>query len=153
MQNRGNEYWWWYYNVTATRVGELASQNGARIVDLEKYSTASGTRFAVLMLNNVNAETSRLRTIMANGLGGSSYGVYVKKVGGSTVAGLQHGTIFEPAFMIKVVSHLYTMRRIMNGTGGDTLSTSVDYYVKPGGHLDKDVCPDPAWESNAVPEG
>ncbi len=149
MQNRGNEYWWWYYNVTATRVGELASQNGARIVDLEKYSTASGTRFAVLMLNNVNAETSRLRTIMANGLGGASYGVYVKKVGGSTVAGLQHGTIFEPASMIKVVSHLYTMRRIMNGTGGDTLSTSVDYYVKPGDTGNKDVCPDPAWESNA----
>ncbi len=149
MQNRGNEYWWWYYNVTATRVGELASQNGARIVDLEKYSTASGTRFAVLMLNNVNAETSRLRQIMANGLGGASYGVYVKKVGGSTVAGLQHGTIFEPASMIKVVSHLYTMRRIMNGTGGDTLSTSVDYYVKPGDTSNKDVCPDPAWESNA----
>ncbi len=65
MQNRGNEYWWWYYNLTATRVGELASQNGARIVDIEKYSTPSGTRFAIILLNNVNAETSRLRTIMA----------------------------------------------------------------------------------------
>jgi hypothetical protein len=148
MQNRGNEYWWWYYNITATKVGQLVSQNGARIVDLEKYSTASGTRFSVIMLNNVNAETSRLRTIMSNGLSGSSYGVYVKKVGGGTVVGLQQGTIFEPASMIKVVHHLYTMRRIMNGTGGDTLATSVDYYVKPGDTTNKDVCPDPVWESN-----
>ncbi len=147
MQRRGSEYWWWYYNVTATKVGQLASQNGARIYDIEKYSTASGVRFSVLMLNNVNAETSRLRTIMATGLNGSSYGVYVKKVGGGTVVGLQQGTIFEPASMIKVVHHLYTMRRIMNGTGGDTLLTNVDYYTKPGDASNKDVCPDPAWES------
>jgi hypothetical protein len=148
MQRRGSEYWWWYYDQTATSVAKLASQNGARIVDLESYTKNGVKRFAILMLNNLNAESSRLREIMRTGLSGSSYGVYVKKVGGGAPVGLQQSTIFEPASMIKVVHHLYTMRRIQLGTGGDTLATNVDYYVKPGDTTNKDVCPDPAWESN-----
>jgi hypothetical protein len=148
MQRRGSESWWWYYGKSASSVANLASQNGARIVDLEPYTSSGSKRFTVLMLNNSNAETSRLRKIMADGLTGSSYGVYVKKVGGGTVAGLQQSTIFEPASTIKVVHHLYTMRRIQLGLGGDTLSTPINYYVKPTDPTNKDVCPDPAWETD-----
>src|SRR6185312_5919009 len=64
MQRRGSESWWWYYGKSASSVGKLASQNGARIVDLEPYTSGGSKRFTVLMLNNSNAETSRLRKIM-----------------------------------------------------------------------------------------
>ena len=145
MQRRGSEYWWWYYDATAASVAKLVSQNGARIVDIEPYIKNGTKRFAILLLNDLNAESSRLREIMRTGLSGGSYGVYVKKVGGSTPVALQSNTIFEPASSMKVVHHLYTMQRIMNGL--DSLGASFNYWFKPGDATNKDVCPDPAWET------
>jgi hypothetical protein len=144
MQRRGSEYWWWY-EASAASVAKLASQNGARIVDLESYIKNGSKRFAFLLLNDLNAESTRLREIMRTGLSGGSYGVYVKKVGSSAPVGLQQNTIFEPASSMKVVHHLYTMQRIMNGA--DSLSASFNYWVKPFDTTNKDVYPDPAWES------
>jgi len=146
MQRRGGEYWWWYYDASAAGVAARASQNGARIVDLEPYVKNGVRRFAVLMLNDLNAESTRIRQIMRAGLAGGSYGFYVKKVGGSAPVGLQTNTVFEPASTIKVLHHLYTMRRI--ATGPDTLGSTFYYWVKPGDTTNKDVCPDSAWESD-----
>jgi hypothetical protein len=148
MQRRGSEYWWWYYDLTASGLAKVASQNGARVAEIETYVKSGTRRFAVLLLNNVNSETSRLRQIMKTGLNGGSYGIYLKRVGGSTVVNLQGGTVFEPASSIKVVHHLYTMRQI--ATGPDTLGSTFYYYVKPGDTSNKDVCPDTAWESNVA---
>jgi hypothetical protein len=145
MQRRGGEYWWWYYDVTPASLTKLYSQNGARIIDIEPYIKNGTQRFAVVMLNDLNSESSRLREIMRTGLNGGVYGVYVKKVGSSAPVGLQQNTIFEPASTMKVVHHLYTMQRIMNGL--DSLGASFNYWFKPGDPTNKDVCPDPAWES------
>ena len=130
MQRRGSEYWWWYYDATAASVAKLVSQNGARIVDIEPYIKNGTKRFAIVLLNDLNSESSRLREIMRTGLSGGSYGVYVKKVGGSAPVALQSNTIFEPASSMKVVHHLFTMQRIMNGTGGDSLGVVVQLLVQ-----------------------
>jgi hypothetical protein len=146
MQRRGFEYWWWYYNLTAAGVAQRASQNGARIADIETYLVGSSRRYAVLLLNDLNAESSRLREIMRSGLSGGSYGVSLKKVGGAQYVGLQQNTIFEPASSIKVLYHLYAMRSVMNTS--ETLSSSFDYWRSPTDPTNKDVCPDPTWETD-----
>jgi len=44
--------WWWYYGKTASQVSSLLSTNGARLIDIEPYSTTDGLRFAVVMVKN-----------------------------------------------------------------------------------------------------
>lgn len=148
MVRGAGEYWWWYYNVTASRLNALVSQNGARLVAVDPY-LINGTRYyAAVLLNDVNAETSRLREIMRAGLSGGSYGIYLKRVGGSEVVGLQQGTIFEPASAIKVLYHLYALRKVQAGT--DSLSSPFSYWVDPSDPTNPGVCPDPAWETDAA---
>jgi hypothetical protein len=44
--------WWWYYGQTAAQVGSLLSTNHARLISAQAYNTASGVRFAVVMVPN-----------------------------------------------------------------------------------------------------
>lgn len=44
--------WWWYYGQTEAQVNNLLNVNGARLIDVEPYETASGLRFAVVMIQN-----------------------------------------------------------------------------------------------------
>jgi hypothetical protein len=44
--------WWWYYGQTAAQVGSLLSANNARLISAQAYNTASGVRFAVVMVPN-----------------------------------------------------------------------------------------------------
>ena len=90
MERLSGETWWWYYGKTMKQVNELTDQNGARIIDITPYKNAKGQkRFAVVMLRNVNAQTNRLRSYLANNRTGGSYGLYVKQVGGGVKAALQ----------------------------------------------------------------
>jgi hypothetical protein len=69
--------WWWYYGKTGSQVSSLLSTNGARLIDIEPYATANGTRFAVVMVKNsgvaakgwgwhYNATVSSIGTYAAN---------------------------------------------------------------------------------------
>jgi len=55
-QNAGSygRGWWWYVNLTAAQVGAKVTEHSARITDIEQYSTPSGTRFAVVLVHNVD---------------------------------------------------------------------------------------------------
>jgi len=44
--------WWWYVGVTPAQISSLLSSNGARLIDIEPYSTTNGIRFAVIMVSN-----------------------------------------------------------------------------------------------------
>ena len=44
--------WWWYYGKTTSQISSLLSTNGARLIDIEPYSTADGIRYAVVMVKN-----------------------------------------------------------------------------------------------------
>ena len=129
MTGGGSGWWWWYHGQSISALMAKASQNGARIFKVEPYFVGGTKYFAGLMLNNVNAETTRIRELMRVGLAGGVYGVYLKKMGGPTLVNLQKDVVFEPASMIKVVHHLHAMRSIMNTA--ETLTTSVTWYVNP----------------------
>lgn len=57
VQNSGSHYkaWAWYYDQTWSQVVALLSTNSARPIDVEGYDTASGRRYAVVMVNNSGA--------------------------------------------------------------------------------------------------
>lgn len=47
--------WWWYYGLTLASVKSRISANGARLIDIQPYSTGSGIRYAVVMVKNAGS--------------------------------------------------------------------------------------------------
>ncbi len=115
MEKNQGQYWWWYYGISSTsQLSQYIDQNGARIIDLERYTDSNGnTRYAALLLNNSNAITTRVGQQLRAGTDGR-VGLYLKEVGGPVLAALQEDFVFEPASTIKVVPHLYAMREVQN---------------------------------------
>lgn len=118
-------FWWWYFGLSETQVNDLVAQNGARIVDVETYGASSDRRFAVVMINNSNAITSRVGHLLRSGTDGVT-GLYLKEVDGPVLAALQEHRIFEPSSSIKVLHHLHAMLQVQNGSA--SLGQSVDIY-------------------------
>lgn len=140
-------YWWWYYGLTsAQQVTNLLTQRVARPLEVEKYVSGGQTRYAVVMLDNANPDTRRVERTMAKGLEAGIYGAYLKQSGGSVRIDVQSTRIFEPASAIKVVYDLYA-----NKTEHALIDTAnqFSYWVSPTDPTNKDVCPNPAWETNA----
>ena len=107
--------WWWYYNVPYSQVGELASQAGSRITDIDSYLTSSGARrYNIVLLNNSNDLTVEIASILQWGNNGDT-GLYLKEVGGSTLASLQPNRQFEPASTIKAIHNFHATREVMLG--------------------------------------
>jgi hypothetical protein len=48
--------WWWYYDQTISDVTNAWQANTARLVQVNSYQTASGTRYAVVMISNTGAD-------------------------------------------------------------------------------------------------
>jgi len=120
---------WWLYGQTSTSLGNAASQFGARIYKVEPYLVGSTRYFAALLINDVDAETTRIRDLVSSQMT-SSWGFYVKKVGGNDVVGLQPDRVFEPASMMKIVHAVTAYREIQAGTG-TTLQTPITWYANP----------------------
>lgn len=141
MYKNNGKQWWWHYGVTASTVSDFVAQKGARIFDLESYTVNGARRFNVIYLNNVNAQTSRVRDLIAKTRSGGAYGLYVKQVNGSVKAQLQAGKKFEPASSIKALHHIHGMRRVYLGL--NNISNPVfgfaDYVLGSGG--DNTSCP------------
>ena len=116
MEKTAGETWWWYYGKTMDQVNELTDQNGARLIDVTPYTVKGKKRFAVVMIKNVNKQTDRMRKYLANSQNGGSYGVYLKKVGGSEIVNLMENKQFYPASTIKVLEHVHAMRAVQKGS-------------------------------------
>jgi hypothetical protein len=129
MVRRSGQYWWWYHGIKASRVAELLAQNGARLVDIERYNTDAGKRYAVIMLNDLDPLSTKVRQIMRPGVQNAAFGFYLKEVGGPVWAGLQTAKVFEPASMIKVLHHLTAMQAVEDGTA--SLTEDITWYVHP----------------------
>jgi hypothetical protein len=51
--------WWWYYGQSAQQVGQLLSQNDARLVELRPYNQNGQLVFAVIMIANTGEDNLR----------------------------------------------------------------------------------------------
>ncbi len=103
----------WHPGLTGSQVTEFVNQNGIRLTCLQRYTDSGGaTKFAVAGVDNVNAQTRRLRSILFNGTGSNAIsGVYLKEVGGPVLVSLNAGKQFEPASMLKILYHAYAIDR------------------------------------------
>jgi hypothetical protein len=128
MEKTSGFYSWWWYGLGAVELSDRVSQYGARIFDLQKYYVGGVKKFAAIMLNNVNAETTRIGQILRSGTDGQT-GLYLKKVGGAVQASLQEGRVFEPASSIKTVIALHAMRQVDAGLA--SLSQNIAVYAAP----------------------
>jgi hypothetical protein len=156
MVEHEGKYWWWYRNQSADQVAEHAAQLGARIVDIERYQVNGIPRYAVILLNNVNALTTQVREIMRPPMQGTAWGFYFKRVDGPVYAALQHRHVFEPASMIKVLHHLHAMTAIHYGSIEQ--DAKIRWYVRSGNDAryasdsgydeDKNKC---AYEDDGTP--
>jgi Beta-lactamase enzyme family len=137
MEQSQGEGWWWYIGATEADVNRLVAQNGARVIDIERYFDSSNVRYAVIMLDNLNAQSRRMSTYMAARQANGSYGHYVKQVNGSVLAGLQTDFIFEPASTIKALHHVHAMRQV--ALGNTTLNTNVNWFMDLSGSCPVDT--------------
>jgi len=115
MEKVQGESWWWYLGQTMDQVNQRTAQHGARIISVDPYIENGSKRFNVVLLNNSNALTSRLRRFLADSQDGGAYGLYLKQVNGPVLASLQSQRPFYPASTIKVLEHVHTMFRVDRG--------------------------------------
>src|ERR1700742_862163 len=57
--------WWWDYGYDAAGIEKLYAQDGSRIVSIDTYNNGNTLLFAVVMNDNSNEITSRVRGILA----------------------------------------------------------------------------------------
>jgi hypothetical protein len=160
MQLSEGEAWWWATNLTkASAVTSLLKQHHARLLNVSTYTVSGKTKFAVVAIDNtnatsnpINAESTRIQTVLKPGLGGGTYGAYLEAVGGPEIVGFNENFRFEPASGIKVLYFLHAMQLVQAGTENLDTPNAFTYYVDPSDPTNPDVCPDPAWEvpANAV---
>ena len=122
--------WWWYVNLPVSSVLSVAAQDGARIIDFNPVPCGINTCFTMVLINNANAETSRVGELLRSNTDGT-VGLYLKQVGGPVAASLMDSTPFEPASTIKIATHLYTFRELSGGVA--TFRTNIPKYAPPVG--------------------
>ena len=123
------------YGMTQSKLSRFVASNGVRITDLERY----GNRWAAVMIDNVDAETARLRSIVLESPYRSGYfGVFAKRVDGPTHVGLAHHDRYQPMSVLKLVPHLYAMDRLDAGEV-DLDADAID-WTAPKGKPDEVWC-------------
>lgn len=95
MEKNTGKGWWWYYGVTEAQVNTFAGNNGARVFDVEPYDVGGQKRFAVLMLNNSNALTTKVGSLLRANTDAAAIGLYLKRVNGPVLAALQPSRSFD----------------------------------------------------------
>ncbi len=48
--------WWWYYGQSVAQVAQRASQNGARVVDVDSYVEGGVRKYSAVMIRNAGAD-------------------------------------------------------------------------------------------------
>lgn len=131
MVRQGTQKNWRYFGLTAQQVTDQLSQIGARLIDIERYSTLAGTRYNAVLINNSNALSTRISEILRGGTDGHS-GVYLKRANGSVLAYINGDRVHEPASTLKTLHHLQAMRAVQ--LGSTTLATNYTTYTTGGGN-------------------
>jgi hypothetical protein len=146
MVKRSGEYWWWHYAATSSQVKHFQAQYGMRIYHLKPYATPNGTRYVVLLLNNLDSAGTKARQALWGAAGNAAFGFYVKRIDGSIARSLQPDKIFEPASMLKALHHVTAMRKVHLDIVDVT--DDVTYYRNPNDPNNKNVC---AYDADGDP--
>ena len=124
-------FYGWWVGIDAATVAYNIGQYGLRPIDIECYEVNGQRRFAVLMLNNNNALSYEVGQQMRAATDGQ-VGCYLRRLGGSELAGLNEGTVFEPASTMKTLHHAHAMRQVRLGNVSlNTMLTVNTNYSSP----------------------
>jgi hypothetical protein len=143
--NTGSEKMAWKYLLGLTSLAQVnaaAEQYGMRPIHLQRYSTSSGTRYDLVMIDNVPAETRRLTALVLPhvvnkaGVPTAKGGFYLKRVKGSVAHSLMADRSFDPATGIAALQNLAIMRQVQQGTIG--LGSTISRFDYPHS-------PSPSW--------
>jgi len=116
MVRSQGEYWYWHNALTRSGVTDLQEQIGMRIYDIERYKNPSGkTRYAVLLLNNIDAAGTAARQAMWSVAEQAKFGFYLKQVDGPVLQWIRANKVFEPASMLKALHHITAMLAVKDG--------------------------------------
>lgn len=146
MVRRSGEYWWWHHKATAAQVKHFQAQYGMRIYHLKRYSTPSGTRYIVLLINNLDSAGTKARQALWGPAGNAAFGFYVKRIDGGVARSLQPDKVFEPASMIKALHHVTAMRKVYLDQA--EVTDDITYYRNPNNANNKNIC---AYEDDGDP--
>lgn len=150
IERRG-EFSAYEINVDARRAGDFISQNAGRIVDVDTYVSGGERRFTIVINDNADANTARVRALARQSakLRAARFGMLVKPVGGAPSVSLGAARVFEPASVMKTLHHLYLHTRLEAGPA-ENLNAIVSLPDCPAtgatgecavGKAPKDVCP------------
>ncbi|MCH7572175.1 MAG: serine hydrolase [Planctomycetes bacterium] len=128
MQEREGKSSWRYFGVDADRVNNRIGQNGARLIDIEPYLFGGQPRYMCVMLNNSNALTSTVGSLVRSNISNGDAGFYLKRVNGPVLASLHDRFVWYPASTIKVMHHLHAMLRVEVEDNGIDLNTVMTVY-------------------------
>jgi len=132
--------WYWYYGQSASGLLAKANQRGERLFDVTPYQVSGTWYYAGVMTDNLNVLSDKLYSIVAPAIDSGSWGFYLKRVDGSTLASLESSLGFEPASSLKVLYHLKTIRSEQAGSANDT--DSITYHYDPADPTNVGICPD-----------
>jgi hypothetical protein len=109
----------WYFNVAEATINNYLSQYGMRPVEVDR----NGSSFDALMVENLDALSQSINDQMRALTDGNS-GFLLRRINGSTVAGLRSTFVFEPASLLKTLHHAHAMRRVWQAQ--TTLQTNLN---------------------------
>jgi hypothetical protein len=138
MVKSAGEYWWWHYAATSAQVKHFQAQYGMRIYHLKPYATSNGTRYVVLLLNNLDSAGTKARQALWGPAGNAAFGFYVKRIDGGIARSLQKDKVFEPASMLKALHHVTAMRQVYLNQA--EVTDDVTYFRHPSDPSNKNVC-------------
>ncbi len=137
-RNQGQGWWWWFGQTWQGMIDRFEEVKG-RLVDFDAYPTASGTGYVALILDNANTTERRIRDIMHSTTDGVR-GFYIRRAGSASPSAEIYGNRpFEPASMIKILHHAYTMNRV--SYFGENLATGVTVFQNYTGSCPLDSNP------------
>ena len=123
----------WYPSVSSAKIPGLLAQVGSRIVCLERWSIGFATYYSVVVTDNANAQTKRIRDYILDdnrGFGysnaaGGTMGFMLKEVGGPVLASINPDFVWEPASTVKLLHAIYALWRCSLWV--DSLGSNVEY--------------------------
>ncbi|MDI9403218.1 MAG: serine hydrolase [Limnohabitans sp.] len=131
--------WWYYTALDAADILQRANELGARPIDVERYTDATGiTKFFVIYVDNTNTLESTMRALMDPATD-ADYGCYLKEVNGPVLASLNADFPAEIASTMKIVHAVREVQRASLGLEG---ASGLNTVIFNGDTANPGECPD-----------